>query len=186
MSVRTQQNVAYGLSEALMNVPLLPIVASRAPTTADKAALGTLWVWKAQNLAWVLTSVVNNLATWVSISQGAADFITYEVQTNDGVQTALATFSPALSSSINISGNIIGSKSDYTEGLGGFFNGSFRRGAVGQPQAIGAPVIALVEDSAGNPTVDIVVAGNSVIVAVTGVNPDVWNWKANITTAILP
>lgn len=186
MSVRQPNQVGYGLSAPLLDVPLMPIIANRAPSSNDMAALGTIWVYKAQNLAYILTSVVNNVADWVLVTQSAGDFVQYTVQTTDGVATALAQFPMAASSSLNIAGNIIATKSDYSEGLGGTFSGSLRRGAAGQPQLIGAPVIQFVEDSAGNPTVDIVVAGNTAVLQVTGVAASIWNWKAEVTTIVQP
>lgn len=53
------RNVAYGLSQPLINEAQLPIVSTRNPTTKDKALIGTTWVNTANNDAFVLTSVVS-------------------------------------------------------------------------------------------------------------------------------
>ncbi|HVW99254.1 MAG TPA: hypothetical protein VHA52_02270 [Candidatus Babeliaceae bacterium] len=69
--------VSYGLSQALINQPPFPIYAKRAPTTHDIGyALGTLWVFVESNEAYILTSVVNNTATWLQVeaSGGAGVF----------------------------------------------------------------------------------------------------------------
>jgi hypothetical protein len=67
-------SVAYGLSDALLNVFPAPIVGLRAPTTADKAQIGTVWVNKSINDVWVLTSITNNSANWLGIGGGAGSF----------------------------------------------------------------------------------------------------------------
>jgi len=70
MSVQPINLVAYGLTNALQNVFPFPIVSLRIPTTADKAQIGTLWVYKTGNAVYVLTSIVNNLANWVLLEVG--------------------------------------------------------------------------------------------------------------------
>lgn len=74
MSTAPYRNSAYGLSEALINVFPAPIISQRAPTTSDKAQLGTVWVDKPNNDAYVITSIVNNSANWTPIGGGAGDF----------------------------------------------------------------------------------------------------------------
>ena len=60
--------VAYGLSQPNFAVSPQPITATRVPTATDFAVLGTIWINTATNVAWILTSVVNNAATWTQIS----------------------------------------------------------------------------------------------------------------------
>lgn len=79
MSVQQINLVDYGLTNALQNVFPAPIVSLRAPTTADKAQIGTVWVYKTTNTAYILTSIVNNSATWSSVSGGAGDFASLTV-----------------------------------------------------------------------------------------------------------
>lgn len=76
MSVNQPLNVAYGLSQALLNVFPFPIQSTRNPGTGDKAQIGTLWVNKSLNEAYVLTSIVNNSATWLNLesSGGSGNF----------------------------------------------------------------------------------------------------------------
>ena len=72
MSVFQPGNVAYGLSQPLIGVPNEPIVSQRAPTTADRAAIGTLWIDQPTNTPYILTSIVDNIATWVFASGGSS------------------------------------------------------------------------------------------------------------------
>lgn len=64
---------AYGLNQAIIQTPQPVIVSkSRAPLNTDKAQIGTLWVYTATNSAWILTSIVANVATWEAISGSGA------------------------------------------------------------------------------------------------------------------
>ena len=63
---------AYTL-DALTNLPTKPVIAKRVPTTADTGyGLGTIWVDVPDNLSFILTSVVNGLATWTSPATSGA------------------------------------------------------------------------------------------------------------------
>ncbi len=67
----------YGLSDALPSIFPSPIKANRIPTTADKGyQIGQVWVYSSVNQIYVLTSIVNNLATWqlLSVVGGAGIF----------------------------------------------------------------------------------------------------------------
>jgi hypothetical protein len=69
---RTRPLVGYGLDNALQSLAPQPIIAQRAPTTSDSAEIGTIWVYEPTNQAYILTSIVNALATWELISQGGS------------------------------------------------------------------------------------------------------------------
>jgi hypothetical protein len=71
MSNYTRQSADYSFSQPLNFVNPNPIISLRVPTTADKAPLGTLWVDKVTNAAYVITSVANNLANWANFTGGA-------------------------------------------------------------------------------------------------------------------
>jgi hypothetical protein len=63
--------VGYGLTEPLPALAPYPIRANRVPNTADKGyPIGQLWVYVAGNAAYVLTSIVNNLANWQLLETG--------------------------------------------------------------------------------------------------------------------
>lgn len=68
---RQRKNLAYGLGVPLQELSPQPVVSNRAPTTSDKAALGTVWVYKATNAAYVLASIVANSATWTPLTVNA-------------------------------------------------------------------------------------------------------------------
>ena len=186
MSVRQQGNTGYGLSQALIDVPLLPIVSLRAPASDDKAAIGTIWIYKPNNLAYVLTSVVNNVASWINISQSPGDFVEYSVQTVDDTPTAIATFALAASSAINIYANIAAAKSDFSAGGGGFIQGAFRRAGAG-PVRIGALNPNFQEDGApGDLDITMVEVGNTVQLQVVGLAAQVFDWTAQVSIIELP
>lgn len=90
MSTAQPHKSAYGLSQALIDVFSPPIVAHRAPTTADKAQLGTLWIeptdtsGTAVNSAWILTSIINNSATWVLVETGGGAGVFSSLTVNPG------------------------------------------------------------------------------------------------------
>lgn len=106
--------VGYGLSEALPNLAPFPIQAQRAPTTADKGyAVGTIWIDMPNNDVYVLTSVVNNLATWVGAGGGAGLFTTLTTTGQINLDTTDAA--------TNVIGNLVGATSlTLLVGTGGF------------------------------------------------------------------
>lgn len=70
MSAIQSLNEAYGFTQALLNIFPQPIIALRAPTTKDKAQLGTTWINKSSGFAYILTQIVNNAANWVGAAGG--------------------------------------------------------------------------------------------------------------------
>lgn len=162
--------VAYGLSQALENLPPQPIVAKKDPQTNDFALLGTLWVRASSNSVWVLTSIVNNSATWESITgSGGGAFSSLTV--NPG-PTNLSTVGggavtignsannfPVIISSgsggveINGHGNNIGFGNDAAANA--VFIGTFTNGAIttiegGNGTGIGGSAILLKTAPAGD------------------------------------
>src|SRR5580698_5778976 len=77
MATELVRKVAYGLSDPLIDVSQGPVVAKRDPNPTDRAQIGTEWINTATNNAFFLTSVVDNMATWVPISS-AASVITFD------------------------------------------------------------------------------------------------------------
>ena len=74
MATTQRFDTAYGLSQPLLNEFPAPIVSNRAPTGADKAQLGSAWVNKVTNDAWILTSITNNTANWLGFNTGTGTF----------------------------------------------------------------------------------------------------------------
>ncbi len=70
MGVNNRQNIAYCLNQPLSNIFSAPIVSNRAPTTADKAPIGQVWVNKSTNTPYMLTSIVANSANWLQLESG--------------------------------------------------------------------------------------------------------------------
>ena len=72
MAKQIYRKVSYGLSEPLVNIGQEPIVSKKDPRASDRAQIGTEWINTATNNAFVITSVVDNLATWININSGSA------------------------------------------------------------------------------------------------------------------
>ncbi len=69
--VQPRKRVAYGLSDALLDVSRSPVVALRVPTAGDIGYdLGQLWIYKTGSAAYILVSVVANQATWSLLETG--------------------------------------------------------------------------------------------------------------------
>ena len=75
---KVYNNTAYSLGQGPLSVMYpLPILAKRVPTTADNGfPLGQMWIEASANLAWILTSVVANSATWTSVNSSTAATVT--------------------------------------------------------------------------------------------------------------
>jgi len=68
MSAKQLTQVSYGLSQPLINQSPQPIASKRNPTGDDKAMIGTLWVNSSNNTAYIITSIVANVANWALIT----------------------------------------------------------------------------------------------------------------------
>lgn len=68
---------AYGITDALLNTPPMPIISKRAPLTSDMAPLGQIWIYTTTNTPYILTSIVSNLANWtLLVASGGAGVFT--------------------------------------------------------------------------------------------------------------
>ena len=83
MALQPFNQVAYGLTQPGITVFPPPVVSDRAPTTADKGAIGQTWVVVPLNDYYVLTSIVANVATWQLVVAGGGALNT--ITTNAGV-----------------------------------------------------------------------------------------------------
>jgi hypothetical protein len=92
MSVSTFKYVAYGQNQGLITEPPYPIVAKRVPTVNDKAQVGTIWADVLTNQAFVLTSVRNNIATWINFAGGAGLFTSITVNPGPFTFTGTGAF----------------------------------------------------------------------------------------------
>lgn len=97
MAVDTRKsNEVYGLNQPLVGVVGAPIVSRRAPTTADKAQLGQMWINTASGIVYFLGSVVGTTYTWftgatVAASYAAATFVTAGTFMQAGTTIAAGT-----------------------------------------------------------------------------------------------
>ena len=89
MATQPYRNVAYGLSEALLNVAQAPIIAQRNPATTDRAQLGTEWINQINDDVWILVKVEDNISTWVLITSGSGGGVnSLDGDTGNAVPTA--------------------------------------------------------------------------------------------------
>lgn len=116
---------------------------------------------------------------------GAADTgqIVYTLITPSDTPTALATIPIAVNTAITINGFFVAARLDFTAAAGGNFNATARR-AGGGAILVGVPFINPNDDS-GGVVFDIGVAGNDLVITVTGELATGWEWRAivgDITT----
>lgn len=74
MSNQQPQKTSYGLSQAIIPNSPSPVVAKRNPNTNDFMQVGTVWCNITNNEVFILASITNNSANWVSTSGGAGVF----------------------------------------------------------------------------------------------------------------
>jgi hypothetical protein len=72
-------NVAYSLNQPLSTIFNPPFIAKRDPLTTDKAPIGQIWVNTSSNAVFILTSIANNVANWMDITEGAGVFTSLTV-----------------------------------------------------------------------------------------------------------
>lgn len=76
MAINIKNNVGYGLSQALLDIPSKPIVARRNPTTSDRAQLGQCWVNTVGGTVFFLTSISAGSYSWYEAAQITASVTT--------------------------------------------------------------------------------------------------------------
>lgn len=187
MSKRQQQRTAYGLSDAILNVPLLPVVSTRVPATNDVTNLGSLWVNKSADSAYILTKIASNAATWTEFTDQEGEFLEFELTTHNANIDAIAIFDIPPSSAVTMYATIIGARADYSAAACGMFELGGRRFGIANAVATGAGVESFDEDTGGgNVLVFSTVVPDFIALAVQGEAAAVWNWKAQITIVRLP
>ena len=87
--IRSHQDIAYGLDNALQSLSPQPIVSNRAPGSKDSAPLGTIWINKAENAFFVLTSVVAGVANWEAQESGTFATLTVTGNASIGGNTVM-------------------------------------------------------------------------------------------------
>lgn len=77
VKVQPQRNTGYGTPSGLQVAPINPVVANRAPTSADTGwPLGQTWVYEAGGSSYTLTTVAAGVATWVATGGGTTAIAT--------------------------------------------------------------------------------------------------------------
>lgn len=97
--------VSYGLTQPLINIFPAPIVALRNPATTDHAQIGTMWINRSTNSAFLLTSIVNNSATWTNLISGSGSFSSLTVTPGPTSLTGAFTVLPGTGNAVSIGAN---------------------------------------------------------------------------------
>ena len=114
MSQRQPFNSLYGFPTPLNNQALPPIVSLRTPTTTDYAPIGQVWIYTTGNAAYILVSIVSNVAQWNLLEAGGSSG-SFSTLTSTGATTLATT-----GASVNTFGNTIGATSvTISAGTGG-------------------------------------------------------------------
>lgn len=102
------------------------------------------------------------------------------VQTVDATPTALYTYAIPANTAVDVQVQLVGAKDDYTAGVSGTINIGATRGAgaaaiisTSQDAIVGEPIGVLA-------TATGIISGNNLIIQVTGVVAETWNWRAII------
>jgi len=106
MSVQIPSNLVYGFNQALTEAFPPPIISLRNPTTSDKTQIGRGWINTSANDAFVLTSIVNNSATWINVGGGGGTFTSLTVTPGPINLTGTTNINTAGAAATNI-GNIL-------------------------------------------------------------------------------
>lgn len=69
-----RKKVAYGLSDALLQVAPEAIISRRAPTANDLAPLAQIWVDVPNQDAYILVAIIANAAVWINFAGGPGSF----------------------------------------------------------------------------------------------------------------
>ena len=115
----------------------------------------------------------------ITITQSGDAYTIVTVQTIGAVTGDLFTLALGANNAATINALITGTVSTYAAALVGRVTGGARRAGAGAI-LVGSPIAEFSEDSAGAPTIDIVVSGNNIIVQVLGVAAETWNWRGQI------
>lgn len=100
------------------------------------------------------------------------------VQTTNTTPTQIAAITLTTNTMVTVEARFNGFIDDYSASCGGRVFYTARRVAGGAVE-VGVPIVDVIEDSAGAPTVDADVSGNDVRLLVTGVGVETWNWTVS-------
>jgi hypothetical protein len=149
-----QRNVAYGFSQPLIVVGAEPIISQRAPGANDKAPFGTIWIDQPNNDGYVITSIVNNAATWIGIGGGAGSFTDINVT---GTITAGGTIETT-------TGDIVADAGNITATLGNV-SGAGLIATTNNIVAVANDIRAILGDIFTDPGAGDIISGNNITAA---------------------
>jgi len=120
----------------------------------------------------------------ITITQSGDAYTIVTGTTVGAVTDDIFTLPLGINNAATVQATITGAASDYSAALVGRMCGGARRAGAGA-LLVGSPIADFSEDSAGAPIIDIVTSGNDVIVQVTGVGAQTWNWRAQVHYVLL-
>lgn len=101
-----------------------------------------------------------------------------KLATTDNAATTIYGITLNANEAVEIFIRIVGTKSDWTAGLYGNIQAGARKAGAGTAALIGTPFVNVREDSSASPTISARCTGNMLIVEVTGVTSENWDWLA--------
>lgn len=158
-TTRQQNRTAYGLSDPLLGVPSFPIIAKRAPTSSDKALVGTMWVDTVGLAAYVLVSTAGGTSNWLDTGGGSGVFTSITVTPGNITATL---------------GNIIASVGDIDAIAGNINAGATITAGTGITSTTGN-----ISASAGNVTAGAAIIATTTVTGTTGVTATSGNVTAS-------
>jgi hypothetical protein len=81
MSLQSTRIPAYGPKDPIFGTAQPPIVSRRAPTTTDRAEIGSLWIDRTTEIAYLLMNIVAGASIWVQITAAGGQGFTWNVVT---------------------------------------------------------------------------------------------------------
>jgi len=82
MSTDNRRVRAYSIGQPTVDVYPSPIISKRAPTTSDRAEIGTIWLDTVLNDIHIMLKIVAGSATWLSVAGGSSTFSTITATTS--------------------------------------------------------------------------------------------------------
>jgi hypothetical protein len=152
------------MGDNLIEMPPLPIISQRAPTTTDRMEVGTMWIDQPNDDTWILTSIVANSATWINAGGGTGTFTSVTTTAGIIAGTTLACGTTCtVGTTLTVSGLGRGLVQSSAAGL--FSSSEGTDGQLMISSSTGAPAWATLTAGAG---INITNAANAITVTATG------------------
>src|SRR5574337_240314 len=85
---QVRKNSQYGFPVPIEGMPQEPIITNRAPTTADQAELGTIWIDEVGQSFYILVAIQSGSFIWATTSGGATTLTSLTVNPGNVIVTA--------------------------------------------------------------------------------------------------